>query len=674
MKPLKMAKLLACPIRIKKNEEKVFMQHRENKSYITTAIYYANAKPHVGSLYEIILADVAARWARLCGKKTFFLTGLDEHGQKIADAAAAAGKDPQSFVDAQAEHFVRMWHAYDCSYDQYIRTTAPYHKKAVQIWLNQLIDQGDVYKSTYSGWYCQGEESFITEKDLVFKDGADVPVCGFCGRPTKKVEEEGYFFRLSAYQDRLLDFLKKNPEFIVPKERAQEVISFIESGLKDLSVSRSRASVSWGIPFPGDDTQVAYVWADALCNYLSAIGFGDEARKNEFDFWWPADVQVIGKDIVRFHAIYWLAFLLASGLPLPKHLLVHGWLTLDGQKMSKSLGNVVDPFTLHAQYGSDVVRYYLARYMVITQDSPFGIEDLENRATTDLANDLGNLFSRVAALAHKYRDGRIQAPAFVDAPEKELKAQLQETLVAMTVLMKDLYFSRAYARLWTFIQSLNAYVQQQTPWTLAKQNPERFDQVMSALAHCLHAIAVVTEPIIPQSSQRMCELLNQEKVKAKEGVNYVQEHKERLWTATYTFAASESLFKKYDSVSKTTVPEIISTKVVSMSPSITFDHFVAVELRVGLISAVEHIEKSDKLYKLTVDFGEQGMRTVCSGIKKFYTPDELLNQKVVFAFNLAPRALMGIESHGMILTAKDVTGKPLLIKPAGNVFQGTLLS
>ena len=362
----------------------------QHKFYVTTPIYYPTSRPHLGHLYSTLLADVAARWHKLRGYKTFFMTGTDEHGQKIAEAAAKAHKTPKEFVDSFIDAYKELWNSYDIVYDYFARTTDEHHIKAVQQWIRQLQASGDIYKSYYTGFYCTPCETYVTEKDEQppLEEGM-APVCGMCSRETVYIKEESYFFRLSAYQDRLLAFYEENLDFIVPAERLNEVISFVKGGLKDLSISRT--TVSWGIPFPDDPKHVSYVWADALNIYITAVGFGNEARREEFNFWWPADLQIMGKDIVRFHAVYWPAFLMATGLAEPKQLLVHGWFKVNQQKMSKSFGNVVDPQTLLSAYGADAVRYYLIRHMAITQDSEFSIIDLEQRISSDLANDLGNL-------------------------------------------------------------------------------------------------------------------------------------------------------------------------------------------------------------------------------------------------------------------------------------------
>ncbi|MCK4499876.1 methionine--tRNA ligase, partial [Candidatus Babeliales bacterium] len=368
---------------------------KNNKFYVTTPIYYVNANPHLGTLYSTLLADISARWNKILGKEVFFLTGLDEHGQKVGEAAEKAGKSPQEFVDAMVPKFKDVWNRYDFQFDHFVRTTDASHKAAVVALIEKLKEKGDIYKSSYVGYYCTPCETFIAPH-LVDKDK---PECPSCGRGVHEVEEESYFFRLSAYQDRLIEFYKNNPDFAVPKERLNEVISFVESGLKDLSISRK--SVKWGIPFPGDAEHTVYVWGDALTNYISAIGFGsDDNQKNAFfEKWWPADLHIMAKDIFRFHAVYWPAMLMSVGLALPKRELVHGYLLMDGLKMSKSLGNVIDPVMLADWYGHEQVRYYLARHMAVTQDGSITLKEIENCINADLANNLGNLLNRMITLA-----------------------------------------------------------------------------------------------------------------------------------------------------------------------------------------------------------------------------------------------------------------------------------
>jgi len=455
-----------------------------NKFYITTPIYYVTARPHLGSLYSTLFADVLARWHKLNGKKTFFLTGTDEHGQKISQAAQKAGMEPKAFVDQFIPAYQDTWKKFEIDYTYFVRTTGPDHIRGAQAFVQKLIDTGDIYKAVYEGWYCTPDETFVTHSTSSqpsHKASADTagqahqgegnsssvrpeelrdkvaPACPSCGRETVFVSESTYFFKLSAYQDRLLKFYKDHPDFIVPKERANEVISFVESGLKDLSISRT--TVPWGIPFPNDPEHTIYVWTEALCNYITAIGYGNANKQDEFKFWWPADVQVLGKDIVRFHAVFWPAFLMAADLPLPKQLLVHGWIKVDEQKMSKSLGNVVDPMALYDAYGPEPLRYYLLRQLPIGQDGNFNIEELETRITADLANDLGNLLNRLVVLAAKNESMILHAPKkWEGAAELDLRDESLNMVQEFENYMKDFQFHQALGSLWKFIHKINVYL------------------------------------------------------------------------------------------------------------------------------------------------------------------------------------------------------------------------
>lgn len=634
------------------------MQDDQNqKFYVTTPIYYVNAKPHLGSLYSTLLADVAARWNKLQGKKTFFLTGTDEHGQKVAETAEKAGKQPKEFIDALIPAFTNVWHEYNLNYNHFIRTTDAYHVTAVQKWITDLQKKGDIYKAQYEGWYDTSSEAFLTEKDLEFREAGQPPLSLLSGKPACWVSEDTYFFRLSAYQDKLLEFYKNNPDFITPPERMHEVTAFVQSGLKDLSISRK--TITWGIPFPGDEQQVTYVWADALNNYITAIGYGDETRSKEFEFWWPADVQVLGKDIVRFHAVFWPAFLMASGFALPKKLLVHGWIKVDGQKMSKSLGNVVDPHELAKIYSIDPVRYYLTRYMAITQDSSFGTEDLEQKINADLVNDCGNLLNRALTLAISNGLTTIKPAVEWGPAEQKLQQELLAMLSEFEFEMENYYFHRAYAAVWKYINQVNAYFHAQEPWKVAKVNPARFQEIMSATFHGLYALGIMIWPVMPKTMEQLLHALG---TKIKPGHDYISELETAHWNMTFSLTKIEPLFKKYE-VEKKMEPVKTETVdvTVDLDKSITIDDLLKVELLVGQIVEVADVPKSEKIYKMTVNFGERGMRTICAGVKQYYTPDELKGVKTVFAFNLKPRALMGIESQGMTMMAKNPEGKPTLI-------------
>jgi methionyl-tRNA synthetase len=632
---------------------------QKNTFYVTTPIYYVTAKPHLGSLYSTVLADIAARWNKILGKQVFFLTGTDEHGQKIAEAAQKAGKPPKEFVDSFIHPYKDMWHRYNIEYTKFIRTTDEYHIKAVQQWIETLIQTGDVYKDFYQGWYCTPCETFVTETEA-----GVAPNCPSCGRQTHIVSEETYFFRLSAYQDKLLQFYAENPDFIIPKERAQEVINFVRGGLKDLSISRT--TITWGIPFPGDKKHVTYVWADALNNYITAVGWGQSGKEQEFATWWPADVHILGKDIVRFHAVYWPAFLMALGLPLPKHLLVHGWITVDQKKMSKSFGNVVDPEVLLQKYGPDAVRYYLARQMAVNQDGDFSYQDLEDRITSDLANDLGNLLNRMLALAGKYQLTQVDAPDVWSAEAINVRDEYYSMLDDVLELMADYMYHLALARVWKFINQLNSYFHAQEPWKVARVDMKKFKEIISVTAHGLQAIAYVLWPFMPV---KMEHLLNSLGVQFKRDRDVFTDLKQSPWNTTFIVHMIEPLFVKPEPKQE----PMEQNQEITPVTYITIDDFAKVELVVGTIVEAQEVPKSNKLLQLQVDFGSQGKRQILSGIKQSYRPEELVGKQAVFVFNLAPRMLMGLESHGMLLTAEGEGGYVKFIAPPELVPNGTKL-
>jgi len=638
------------------------------KFYVTTPIYYVNAQPHLGSLYSTVLADVAARWHALHGEKTFLLTGTDEHGQKIAQAAAAVQQAPKDFVDSFIASFKRVWDLYEINYQYFVRTTDQAHVNAVQAWIIALQKKGDIYKSKYQGYYCTPCETFVTEKD--FQELSSIPTCPTCGRITHYLEEESYFFKLSAYQEKLLDFYKNNPDFITPTERIHEVISFVKSGLKDLSISRT--TISWGIPFPGDDRHVCYVWADALNNYLSAIGYGNPERKKEFDFWWPADLQVLGKDIVRFHAVYWPAFLMAVDLPMPKKLLVHGWIKIGEQKMSKSLGNVVDPIKLYDTYGADVIRYYLVRHLAITQDAPFTIEDLEHRINADLADDLGNLLNRMMVLAHAQQCTTISSGQVWLSDEIELQKLFEDIVRDVQADMKNYFFHRAYAHVWKFIKAVNGYFHGQEPWKVVKSDRAAFERIIAATAQSLYLISRILWPVMPKKMNDLSSALGVEQVVL--GQDHLSELCSYKWDRTFILQQRTPLFPKIVPAT-TDASSVKQEKVMNniQAHVITIDEFTKIELLVGTITHVALVPKSDKLYALTVDLGVHGIRQVCSGVRQHFAPEDLLHKQGVFVANLQPRTMMGLTSQGMMLFAENPQGKLEMVTVAGAVAPGTRL-
>ncbi len=643
----------------------------KNKFYVTTPIYYVTAKPHLGSLYSTLLADVAARWAKLSGKKTFFLTGTDEHGQKVAAAAEKAGKSPKEFVDSFIPSYKKIWQEYGINYNHFIRTTDPEHISAVQKWIADLLKKDEIYKSVYRGWYCVSDETFVAEiHDSVTPQEA--PLCPSCQRKTIEVSEDSYFFRLSKYQDKLLEFYKNNPDFITPKERLNEVISFVKEGLKDLSISRT--TVKWGIPFPGDPEHTVYVWADALNNYITAIGYGQPHRKDEFEFFWPADLHVLGKDIVRFHAVFWPAFLMAADLAMPKKLLVHGWIKVGEQKMSKSLGNAIDPEEIFKKYGPDPVRYYLTRHMAITQDSEFSIPDLEQKVSSELANDLGNLLNRTSALAQKNNLEYINSPRIWSVDSLELRNQFWDVLEQFELDMQDCFYNRALNNLWRYINLVNAYFHKHEPWKLAKSNPELFHEVMAATCNSLHCIAILLLPVMPHKMEDLLESIG---IELDFNKNIIAQLEDDNWEKQFKITPIAPLFEKIELKeenlnSGNKMQENIENKE-TLKNYITIDDFLKVELLVGTIKQCEEIAGSDKLLKLQVDFGPSGIKQILSGIKKSFAPEDLINKQAVFVFNLAPRTMMKLESNGMLLTAGTPDGKLSLVSPAVMVENGTRL-
>jgi methionyl-tRNA synthetase len=650
----------------------------KDKFYVTTPIYYVTAKPHLGSLYSTLLADALARWNKLQGKDVFFLTGTDEHGQKIAQAAEKAGKNPKEFIDSFVPDFKNAWELYDIKYSKFMRTTDHYHIKGAQHLVTVLIDKGYIYKSVYKGWYCTPCETFVTEitEDPTTPEatkGGEImqgPLCPTCGRDTHIISEESYFFKLSAFGDKLLAFYRDNPDFIAPKERTHEVTSFVESGLKDLSISRT--TVKWGVPFPKDPLHTVYVWVEALSNYITGIGYGQDGQENELHKWWPADVQVLGKDIIRFHAVYWPALLMAADLSLPKRLLVHGWIKVDKQKMSKSLGNVIDPIELQKKYGAEPIRYYLLRQIAINQDGDFSIADVEKRIESDLANDLGNLLNRVVALAEKFGAMIVSAQESKSDASVSLHNESIQTIKEFCAYLDDYMFHHALACLWKFIHATNAYFHGQEPWKIAQTNPVLFVEIISVTCHSLRTIAILLLPVMPQ---KMEELL------ASLGTPFNHEH-DTLENVELTNWNKHFTLKKIPTLFEKPVREVVEEGQSMSQPEevkmvqenhITIDDLAKVELVTGTIEACVDVAGYDKLLQLTVDLGAMGKRTIFSGIKKWYTPAELLGKRGMFAANLKPRKMAGSESHGMMMMPEDENGKPQLVQFPESVKNGVRL-
>lgn len=652
---------------------------KTNKFYVTTPIYYVTAAPHLGSLYSTLLADVFARYHTLAGKDVFFLTGTDEHGQKVAQAALKVNKEPKEFVDGFIDSYKAMWKLYNLNYSKFIRTTDDYHVAGVQQWLQKLIDKGDLYKDFYTGFYCTPCETFVTEKarnEASQSSNIDLEnqiPCPSCNRTTIEVSEDTYFFKLSAYQDKLLDFYEKNPDFITPKERTQEVISFVKEGLKDLSLSRK--TVTWGIPFPGDNHHVTYVWADALNNYLTAVGYGDKNKAEEFAKWWPADLQILGKDIVRFHAVYWPAFLMASGLELPKKLLVHGWIKVGDQKMSKSLGNAVDPQSLADVYGVDQIRYYLTRKMAITQDSEFRIGDIEQSINSELANDLGNLLNRCSTLALKHSLAVIEAPESWSFKSNALRQECKEMIEESWSLIEQGFAYRAVNRIWECINKTNAYFHEYEPWIQIRHDRKAFAETIAATIYSLQAIGVMLWPVMPEKMEKMLASIGFEWQK---DTDIIAKLRQVEWNKACEVEKIDTLFQKHEpapaeELKGRSVEEKQEQQVIALESYLQFEDFLKVDMRVGTIKECELVAGSDKLLKLQVDLGLLGMRQILSGIQKYYKPEDLIGNQGIFVVNLKPRKMMGMDSQGMMLAVSDAHGLQRLI-PAKEIEAGSKVS
>lgn len=628
----------------------------EKTFYITTPIYYPSDKLHIGHSYTTVAADSMARYKRMQGYDVMFLTGTDEHGQKIEQKAKDAGVTPKEYVDNIVKGIKELWDLMDISYDRYIRTTDPYHVEAVQKIFKKLYEKGDIYKSTYKGLYCKPCEAFWTESQAV--DGK----CPDCGRPVEQAEEEAYFFRLSAYADRLIKHFEDNPSFLEPKTRVNEMINnFIKPGLEDTCVSRT--SFSWGIPVDFDPGHVIYVWVDALSNYITALGYGNEAY-HDFDKYWPADIHLMAKEIVRFHSIIWPALLMALDLPLPKKVYGHGWLLLGGDKISKSKGNVVDPVILCGRYGVDAVRYFLMREVPFGQDGNFTNEALIGRINSDLANDLGNLVSRTVSMA-------VQNFGTALSPEREA-ADIDEELIAMAKelkprveqAMEELQFPMALSEIFKLISRANKYIDETAPWVLAKDpaNKARLAAVLYNLLESIRIATILLSPVMPQTMPKIWEQIGA----GQDVLGWDKAGQFGLLPADAHVVKGETLFpridvkkelaaleeleeasKKKQGAASESVEEKGAQGVTSL---ITIDDFAKVELRVAQITACEPVPKADKLLKLSLDDG-MGGRQVVSGIHPWYEPDSLVGKKVVVVANLQPVKLRGVESQGMILAA-----------------------
>ena len=639
----------------------------KQKYYITTPIYYPSGNWHLGHCYTTVICDAIARFRRMDGYDVFFLTGTDEHGVKIEKRAAENNTTPQAFVDKLVGDIKRLWEKLNISYDKFIRTTDDYHVKAVQKIFKRLYDQGDIYKAEYEGMYCTPCESFWTESQLV--DGK----CPDCGRPVEKAKEESYFFRLSKYQDRLIELYKNNPSFISPKSRMNEMINnFIKPGLQDLCVSRT--SFKWGIPVTFDDKHVIYVWIDALTNYITALGYGGD-DDSLFKKYWPADLHMVGKEIVRFHTIIWPALLMALGLELPKEVYGHGWLLIGGDKMSKSKGNVVDPFILSDRYGVDAVRYFLLREVPFGSDGVYTNEALITRTNADLANDLGNLVSRTTAMITQYFGGKVPAPTKAEEIDGELISMSVAALGKVRENVENLLIPESLSEIFRLIQRANKYIDETMPWALAKDpnQRERLATVLYNLAEVIRASAVLISPFMPDTAQKIYDHLCLGKLPSD-------------FESVKTFGGlpvggdvvkGEALFPRRDVKKELAELEKLAESADKKEEKkdgeyITIDDFSKVKLAAAKVLTCEKVEGSDKLLKMTLDAGGE-TRVVVSGIARHYSPEYMVVKTVVIVKNLKPAKLKGITSEGMILCASD--GKDVVfVSPEKEVAPGSEVS
>ena len=623
----------------------------KKKFYITTPIYYPSDNLHIGHAYCSVMADTMARYKRIQGYDVMFLTGTDEHGQKIEEKAKAAGITPKQYVDHVVSGIKDLWKLMDISYDKFIRTTDDYHEKAVQKIFKQLYDQGDIYKGSYEGWYCTPCESFWTETQLV--DGK----CPDCGREVRRTSEEAYFFRLSKYQDHLIKLFEEHPEFLEPASRRNEMLNnFIKPGLEDLCVSRT--SFTWGVPVTFDPKHIVYVWVDALSNYITALGYGSE-DDSLYQKYWPADIHLVGKEIVRFHTIIWPAMLMALNLPLPKKVLGHGWLILEGGKMSKSKGNVVDPVVLCERYGVDAIRYFLLRDIPFGSDGTFSNEALITRINSDLANDLGNLVSRTVAMVNKYFGGTIPTERTAGEFDDDLIALATATKAKVEAYADEMQFSQALTELWALISRTNKYIDETAPWVLAKDEADRarLAAVMYNLCEAIRIISILVSPFLPHTAPKIQAQLGA----PADVLSWEQAGEWGLLPDGFSVQKGEIIFPRIDIAKELAeleaqqkaareAKEQAQQKAEGIA-QISIDEFAKVELRVAEVKDCEPVKRAKKLLKLTLDDGSGTPRTVASGIAQWYKPEDLIGHKVVLVANLKPAVLCGVESQGMILAA-----------------------
>lgn len=656
----------------------------KDKFYITTAIAYTSGKPHIGNTYEAILADSIARFKRYEGYDVFFQTGTDEHGQKIEEKAAKANKTPKTFVDEVANEIKGIWDLVGVSYDKFIRTTDQYHEKQIQKIFKKLYEQGDIYKGSYEGWYCTPCESFWTESQLV--DGK----CPDCGREVKKSSEEAYFFKMAKYADRLMQYYNEHPEFIVPVSRKNEMVNnFLKPGLQDLCVSRS--TFKWGIPVDFDSKHVVYVWLDALSNYITGLGYDVDGNNQEkYNKYWPADVHVIGKDIIRFHTIYWPIFLMALGIPLPNKVYGHGWLLQDGGKMSKSKGNVIYADDLVDYFGKDAVRYYVLTAMPHDNDGLISWESVIDTINSDLANIYGNLVSRTIAMSNKYFGGIVENKNIVEPVDEELINIVINARDKVQQKMNEYKIADAISEILNIFRRANKYIDETMPWVLAKDE-NKADRLKTVLYNLTESIVIGTSLIssfIPDTANKVLEMLNVPLRSFEQLKNFgiidkikVTENPQMLFARIDGVKVMEKVNQMIEQRNKKEQPteqpvqeKKSEAKVHNHQEKalIDIDDFAKVELKIAKVIACEKVEKSKKLLKLTVKLGEE-QRTVVSGIANFYTPEQLIGKKITMITNLKPAKLCGIESQGMIIAAEDENGNISLLTPEKDIADGSMV-
>ncbi|WP_281951054.1 methionine--tRNA ligase [Nitrosophilus kaiyonis] len=636
----------------------------QKKMYITTPIYYVNDVPHIGHAYTTIIADSAARFFRLRGYDTFFLTGTDEHGQKIEQSAKAKGKTPKEYADEISAKFKELWDYFDISYDKFIRTTDKEHIIGVQKAFEIMYERGDIYKGTYEGHYCISCEAFFPESQLI-----EGEFCPDCGKVTTIVKEESYFFRLSKYQEDLLKWYEE-ADPILPKSKKNEVIRFVEAGLNDLSITRT--SFDWGIKLPksiNDPKHVMYVWLDALLNYITALGYGTDEKLMHY---WPADYHLVGKDILRFHAIYWPAFLMSLGLPLPKHIAAHGWWTRNGEKMSKSKGNVVDPKKVADAYGLENFRYFLLREVPFGQDGDFSQRALIDRINSDLSNDLGNLLNRIIGMSGKYFDYEIKSSDLEKYHKKEIE-EIKNITQSLEKYIYDMKFNRYLEELWKTLSIANRSIDFYAPWSKMKEG--KTDEAMatiSLVANILAKCAILLYPIMPKTSSKIADALDFE-INQESFEKYIENFE---YLNNFTIKKIPPLFPKIEEPlmqeTKKEPKKEAKKETKEEKGLISIDDFLKVEIKVGTILEAVEVPKSKKLLKIMVDLGEEKPRQIVAGIKEYYNPQDLIDMQVCVVANLKPAKLMGILSEGMILAAKDEDGLTL-ISPQKRKKPGTLV-